>query len=817
MAKKQTTQRIMDVQRGTVGSGSQVYAAVASSGPAVGTSPPPTDLAVTSNVLILSAQTPMAQISLQWRKPLLAQEVRNYQVQIATDSGFTTGVTTENASSTSVSVNVVTNTTGIAYWFRVRVLSGGIVSDWSNSVTATATADTTPAGQPTSLAWSWDGADLILSWVNPTNSNLKDVEVRIWNSSGKTVLYHTGYSGGGVTRYTWALPQQRIDTGGSLDAAVYAELRSRTWSNVLGTATLFSTDPANALPSAPASVSLISSIGSLTISVSATVPTDFAAYRYRIIQTLPSAADVTFDSPSALTTFSIFTQATYQVGVKVLDVFGQLSSETLSGTSLIDNLTISALRANVIYSDSDGNSDATLHSPLSNGVLISGGITYATTSSWNTWIRAERPLIDRYRSVTLSMTPASGTSSWYLRLSSDGSTWSYYAGPVTGTRTLTSVADAAAAQAAAVSAATLGGQTTSRVDLPDTIEARFIEVWVRNAGPANTRVDEFYPRRVVESDDIVVQNLSSISANVGTITAGSITGVTITGATITTTNGYTTLTDNGIQLEASSTAGGLADVTTISNRLKYYYTPESFEVGGVWVQATRLGAPVNVYQNNMTIKVAKATQGGGTGAVILSADTTTATVRSSGVIDLTGTLNVGTSGTPKSANVAGGMNVGTATGAGTGEVATSGSAAFGAAINSAVRLFAKGVGTSSSTYCFNAQNSAGTNIIYCRDDGLSNFVSSAWSSDRRHKKQIRAISDDDLTRFRQLAPKHYIRTNGPGGSEYGLIAQDVQDVFPEWVVTDPDNYLSLRYTDVIPLLMAELTHLRQRVAALETV
>lgn len=851
MAKKQTTQRIMDVQRGTVGSGSQVYAAVAASGPAVGTSPPPTDLVVTSNVLILSAQTPMARISLQWRKPLLAQEVRLYQVQVATDSGFTAGIIYHMASDTTISIDVVTNTSGIAYWFRVRVLSGGIVSDWSGSVTATTTADTTPAGQPTSLAWSWDGADLILSWVNPTNSNLKDVEVRIWNSSGKTVLYHTGYSA--VTRYGWTLPQQRIDTGGSLDAAVYFELRSRTWSNVLGTATVPGTNPTNAAPSAPSSVSFIQAPGSITISVSATAPTDFQAYRYRIIQTLPSAADVTFDSPSALETYAIYAQATYQIGVKILDVYGQLSSETLSSATVVDSLTIGALRADVIYSDNDGNSDATLHTPLSNAILTSGGITYATSSTWNKWIRAERPLLDRYRTLTLSMTAASGTSSWYVRTSTDASTWLYFAGPIVGTKTLTSVANAAAAQAAPVSAASLGGQTTSKIELPSTVEARFVEVWIRNPGPANTRVDEFYPRRAVEADDIYVQNLSGISANLGTITAGTITGATIQTAAsgarvLLDSNGITTYdSSNNVQITAttatngvltagagaiaidrngmrinSSTTGSLLGPTApnalqfvtsstvnayVSDSYSVAFTPWPTQELGIVATGNTVKTFSTNAENYLTL-AALSTNGGSNAVVSLNGESGLlgAAVAIRNDTAITGSLAVST-----------GVNVGSATGASTGNIATSGSVAFGASINAAVRLFAKGLGTTSGTYCFNAQNSAGTNIIYCRDDGLSNFISSAWSSDRRHKEQIRAITDDDLTRFRQLQPSHYIRTNGPGGPEYGLIAQDVQAVFPEWVVTDPDGYLSLRYTDAIPLLMAELSHLRQRVAALETI
>mgnify|MGYP000600235294 FL=1 len=587
-----------------------------------------------------------------------------------------------------------------------------------------------------------------------------------------------------------------------------------------------------AAPSAPSSVSLINSLGSLTISVSATAPSDFQAYRYRIIQTSPSAADVVFDSPSALETYSLYAQATYQVGVKILDVYGQLSTETLSSATIVDTLTISALRADIIYSDSDGNSDATLHVPLSNAVLGSGGITYATTATWNKWVRGERPMLDRYRTLTLSMAPASGTSSWYLRVSSDASTWTYYAGPVTG-NVVTLVANAAAAQAAAISAATLGGTTTSKVVLPATIEARFVEVWVRNATPANTTIYEFYPRRLVEADDIVVQNLSSISADIGTITAGTINSVTINSTTINSSTinaggGDIVLNSAGMSItrDTSSTVGARPNlpgyVPGATHSMRFVngatvhgyvgQTSDTYSSPATVVNELLIAVPaVTGQQSNITLFADHTSQGSEVRLISQSS----AELAYLEVMASTGAGISYIRAVAESVYLESGVNVGTASGAASGQVATSGSMAVGASINSAVRLFAKGIGTTSATYCFNAQNSAGTNIIYCRDDGLSNFISSAWSSDRRHKDAIRDIDEADLTRFRQLDPKWYIRTNGPGGPEYGLIAQDVQPVFPEWVVTDPDGSLSLRYNDAIPLLMAEVRLLRARVAALE--
>lgn len=174
----------------------------------------------------------------------------------------------------------------------------------------------------------------------------------------------------------------------------------------------------------------------------------------------------------------------------------------------------------------------------------------ASAATWNRWVRFERPYLERYKTTTLSISPTSGTTNWYLRTSEDGSTWSYFAGPVTSSRILTSVASDTAAQAAAISSATLGNSSASRVDLPSIKQARYVEVWLKNTGATST-VREFYPRRLVQSDDIEAESiaainiaaasitadrlsvtqLSAITADMGSITAGTITGATIQTAT----------------------------------------------------------------------------------------------------------------------------------------------------------------------------------------------------------------------------------------------------------------------------------------------
>lgn len=612
--------RRIDRDRGTVGDAGELYTSTAASaGPAVPTVPPPVNLQVVGNVLLLSAQAPRALVSLTWNAGG-GGDARLYEVQIATDSAFTTGILYFRAGQPSAAIELITSAAGIAYWARVRIASGQVFSDWSSSVSFTSAADTTPPSAPSSVTASFIGAgDLEILWANGTGSSFRDTEVSIYGDSGFTVLLYQVYSTAG--RVLWTAAQNRAAGSGTPDPSLFVRLRSRSWGGAFSsyvspasqptkavpatpgsvtqswsgdtgaagpdlsfswgavsgalfyrltldgvardlTATRYTytldtnrsehsgtPDPVityslvavdaldqtsaaasgtatNAAPAAPSSATLTAFFSTLTITVGSALPADGSVYRYRLIQTLPSAADVTWDSSSGVVQRPISVNATYQVGVKAVDVFGQASTETLSGTLATDALTISDLRADAIYSDSASTSPATLKAALADDNVASGGIVYALAAGWTTWIDCARALTYRHKTVTLAMSPTSGTTSFYLRVSSDGSTWSYYAGPVTGGRTLTAVADAAAAQAAAVDSATLGNPTASRVDLPATVEARFVEVWFRNTA-ATTTVREFYPRRLVQADDIQVQNLAAISADLGSITAGTITGATI--------------------------------------------------------------------------------------------------------------------------------------------------------------------------------------------------------------------------------------------------------------------------------------------------
>ena len=305
---------------------------------------------------------------------------------------------------------------------------------------------------------------------------------------------------------------------------------SLVWVDALGQT---STTPAsgtatNAAPAAPSAVALIALFAGFRVDVTCVAPADFKTYRYRIIQTSPAAGDVTMEDPAASIPRNVTTPATYQVGVRAVDRFDQASTETLSTALLVDALSLALLRERLVYSDSDSTAAAPLKRDMSDGVLGSGGVSYASNAGWVRSITADWQLLERIKVITLAMAPASGTTSWYLRTSKDNATWSYFSGPLVATgatgqsTTLTSVASAAAAQTAAVSSATLGNSTFARVDLPSVQECRYVELWLRNTAAATT-LNEFFPRRLIQTDDLEAESIRAFNIAAGAVTADKLT------------------------------------------------------------------------------------------------------------------------------------------------------------------------------------------------------------------------------------------------------------------------------------------------------
>lgn len=124
----------------------------------------------------------------------------------------------------------------------------------------------------------------------------------------------------------------------------------------------------------------------------------------------------------------------------------------------------------------------------------------------------------------------------------------------------------------------------------------------------------------------------------------------------------------------------------------------------------------------------------------------------------------------------------------------------------------------------------GTGVTGCVLDNDATVIAGVCSSDARFKRDITPF-EPVLSKVTRLQPVHFYWRHDEfpakrfGQREsYGLVAQDVEQVLPELVVTDADGYKAVNYSQ-LPLLaiqaIKELTDrniaLEQRIAALEAV
>ncbi|MBO4560347.1 MAG: tail fiber domain-containing protein [Bacteroidaceae bacterium] len=111
------------------------------------------------------------------------------------------------------------------------------------------------------------------------------------------------------------------------------------------------------------------------------------------------------------------------------------------------------------------------------------------------------------------------------------------------------------------------------------------------------------------------------------------------------------------------------------------------------------------------------------------------------------------------------------------------------------------------------------------------------TSDYRLKENIRQLEGDNLSKLMDMnvvkyrfknyevnvddtvKVPHYVFDNDNPllkSDHYGLIAQELKEIYPELVVEDGDGYLSVNYTELIPILIKSVQELKAKVDELET-
>jgi trimeric autotransporter adhesin len=141
------------------------------------------------------------------------------------------------------------------------------------------------------------------------------------------------------------------------------------------------------------------------------------------------------------------------------------------------------------------------------------------------------------------------------------------------------------------------------------------------------------------------------------------------------------------------------------------------------------------------------------------------------------------------------------------------------------RLTIWGADTASSTLAFNVVNNASTTVFAVFDGGNAQLSGTlTQSSDVRLKTNVQSLdASTSLAAINSLTPVAYdwLDPNKGGTRQYGFIAQQVQQVFPNLVSTTsatsltPDGTLGLNYLGLIAPLVEAVQSLSSQLASLE--
>lgn len=144
----------------------------------------------------------------------------------------------------------------------------------------------------------------------------------------------------------------------------------------------------------------------------------------------------------------------------------------------------------------------------------------------------------------------------------------------------------------------------------------------------------------------------------------------------------------------------------------------------------------------------------------------------------------------------------------------------------AYRTLIYGATSAAGQYALVVRNSGGSNLMYLENNGLP-WVNQAWfvASDARLKDNVEDL-DDELAKIRRVRWRSYKRKIS-GTQEYGVVAQELREVYPELVTehtppgaTEPElavNYqgLAIAQGKALAELAAEVDELKARNSELE--
>lgn len=90
-------------------------------------------------------------------------------------------------------------------------------------------------------------------------------------------------------------------------------------------------------------------------------------------------------------------------------------------------------------------------------------------------------------------------------------------------------------------------------------------------------------------------------------------------------------------------------------------------------------------------------------------------------------------------------------------------------------------------------------------------------SDIKLKENIKIISSEEMNNLFHLNPIHFsYKTDNTKNKHYGVLAQDIEKIFPELVKTTND-YKTVNYQELIPIMLAKMKIMQSELDELKTI
>lgn len=90
------------------------------------------------------------------------------------------------------------------------------------------------------------------------------------------------------------------------------------------------------------------------------------------------------------------------------------------------------------------------------------------------------------------------------------------------------------------------------------------------------------------------------------------------------------------------------------------------------------------------------------------------------------------------------------------------------------------------------------------------------TSDKNHKEEIEPIDDSKIEKIFDLEPVEYkLKSDVKNKKHYGLIAQDVEKVYPELVTNIDSDFKNVNYMELIPLLLSKMKNMQKEIDILK--